>query len=208
MKTMRQIALLTLGIAAGIGAYSLLKYAPAISKTMAKSTGAEGGAQVVEVSLPLAETVRPSHHGHRHGRRGHHAHKGHPAQAAPVIAMAAPVITPPAPVAPPQVAPTPTFFKADGYVERANGELEAIIIQNDGIEILKLGDRIGPHLRVTVISRESVGAIDEASFQAPLNQPDKVDNAHSSDISGSLVAYSSSGPSVHRMAIPAAFHSF
>ncbi len=178
MKTTRQIVLLMLGIAAGVGAYSLFKYVPVISTAVTNST--VGDVQAASVSPQLAEVAAPhagagpvAHH-HRHGHRGHHAHRTHqPPQAAPSVAAAPAPVVAVAPVAPP--APTPTFFKADGYVEKADGQLEAIIIQNDGVEIFKLGDKIGEHLRVTSISRDSVGAIDEASFQMPLNQQDRAE---------------------------------
>lgn len=188
MKTLRQVVLFVLGITAGICAYSLLKYVPAPSAVMASSKvdgsqSLSAQPQPGRVAAHVASYGRLSRHSGRHKHHFHHRHHEMPSA---TIAQAAP--TPAAPI--PQVAPIPTYFKADGYVEKADGQLEAIIIQNDGIQILKLGDRIGDHLRVTSITRESVGAIDEAAYHVPSTQPSNLDKPGSTDLPDITVAYS------------------
>jgi hypothetical protein len=207
MKTLRQVVLFALGISAGIAAYSLVLRGPSPIAVLANST--VDGAQTMsnqpfagQAHAQLASYGRSSHHS---GRHGHHSHRRHhpvaSAMIAQVIAHAAPPVSDPqAPVSAPEapVSPSPTYFKADGYVEKADGQLEAILIQNDGIQILKLGDRIGDHLRVTSISRDSVGAIDEAAFRGPSDQPNQIDKPSTPDFSGVSVAYSPGSASSHR----------
>lgn len=96
---------------------------------------------------------------------------------APVLAA----IAPKAPVAtallstlPPVVAlapPPPTIFKAIGYVEKADGQLEAIILQENQIQVVHIGDRIADRYRVTRITPDVVGAIDETLLQVPMAKP-------------------------------------
>ncbi len=73
-----------------------------------------------------------------------------------------------------RAAPAPlaaTTFKAIGYVQKANGELEAIISQENEIQVVHLGDEIAGRYRVTKITPEMVGAIDETMLQIPIAKP-------------------------------------
>ncbi len=196
MKTLRQVVLFALGISAGIAAYSLLKQGPSPFAVLANGTGDE--AQIVstqpsvgQANPQIASYGRPSHHS---GRHGHHSRRKHHEAASTMVAQASPALVPT-----PQVDTAPTYFKADGYVEKADGQLEAILIQNDGIQILKLGDRIGDHLRVTSISHDSVGAIDEAAYRAPSDQSNQYDKPGSPDFSGVSVAFAPGSASSHRL---------
>lgn len=57
--------------------------------------------------------------------------------------------------------PPPTVFKSIGYVENGEGQLEAIILQDNEVQVVQIGDHISGRYRVTDITRESVDAIDE-----------------------------------------------
>ncbi len=89
-----------------------------------------------------------------------------------VAAVTGPSAPPMAPT--PQVSPAPpppTVFKAIGYVEKAGGQLEAIILQEDQIQVVHLGDEIAGRYRVTRITPDLVDAIDETVAQIPVAKP-------------------------------------
>ena len=69
--------------------------------------------------------------------------------------------TPPAP-------PAPTVFKAIGYVEKAGGQLEAIILQENQVQVVHIGDRIAGRYRVTKITPDLVDALDETLVQSSM----------------------------------------
>ncbi len=66
---------------------------------------------------------------------------------------------------PPAAPPPPTVFKTLGYVEKAGGQLEAIILQENQIQVVHIGDRIADRYRVTKITPDSVDALDETLVQ-------------------------------------------
>ncbi len=63
--------------------------------------------------------------------------------------------------------PPPLTFKPLGYVEIPGGQLEAIISQENDVQVVHIGDHISGHYQVTKISPESVEADDEELTQAP-----------------------------------------
>ena len=85
----------------------------------------------------------------------------------------------------PQAPPSPTLFKSIGYVEKADGHLEAIIMQQDQVQVVHLGDRIADRYRVTSITHDVVGAIDETAPQVAMAKPEGVVK---SDVSEVLIA--------------------
>ena len=67
--------------------------------------------------------------------------------------------------------PAPTTFKPMGYVEKAGGQLEAIILQENEVQVVHIGDLIAGRYRVTKITPDSVDAIDETLVQSPMAKP-------------------------------------
>jgi hypothetical protein len=58
-----------------------------------------------------------------------------------------------------------------GYVEKAGGQLEAIILQENEVQVVHIGDLISGRYRVTKISPDSVDAVDETLVQSPMANP-------------------------------------
>jgi len=71
----------------------------------------------------------------------------------------------------PPAQPAQTTFKAIGYVQKDDGELEAIISQENEIQVVHLGDEIAGRYRVTKITPDMVGAVDETMLQIPIVKP-------------------------------------
>jgi Tfp pilus assembly protein PilP len=59
-------------------------------------------------------------------------------------------------------------FKAIGYVEKADGKLEAIILQENQVLVVHIGDRIMDRYRITRITPDLVDAIDETLGHSPM----------------------------------------
>ncbi len=68
----------------------------------------------------------------------------------------------------------PTTFKAIGYVEKSDGQLEAVIMQENEIQVVHLGDKIADRYRVTKITPDTVAAIDETTLQIPILKADEL----------------------------------
>ncbi len=66
--------------------------------------------------------------------------------------------------------PPPTIFKSIGYVEKAGGQVEAIILQENQVQVVHIGDLISDRYRVTKVSPDSVAAIDETLLQTPMTK--------------------------------------
>jgi Tfp pilus assembly protein PilP len=64
--------------------------------------------------------------------------------------------------------PVPATFKAIGYVEKPEGQVEAIIMQDNEVQVVHLGDLVGGRYRVTKISPDVVAAVDETQTQSPM----------------------------------------
>ena len=62
----------------------------------------------------------------------------------------------------------PTTFKAIGYVEKPEGQVEAIILQDNEMQVVHLGDLIAGRYRVTQISPDVVDAVDETQTQSAM----------------------------------------
>ena len=88
-----------------------------------------------------------------------------------------------APVEVSQAPPPPTTFKSLGYVEKKDGQVEAIISQDDRVCIVHIGELIADRYRVRRISPESVEAVDEMLVEAA---PKKVNGSDSSVLSASV----------------------
>ena len=72
------------------------------------------------------------------------------------------------------VAPTPAapkVFKTIGYVEKAGAQLEAVILEDDQVKVVHLGDLIESRYRVVRVTPDSVEALDEMPEPAPMSQP-------------------------------------
>ena len=82
-----------------------------------------------------------------------------------LAAISATVESHPRPLASP---PEPATFKALGYVEKSDGQREAVIMQENEIQVVHVGDRISDRYRVTTITPELVGAVDETILQIPI----------------------------------------
>lgn len=65
----------------------------------------------------------------------------------------------------------PTVFKTIGYVEKAGGEVEAIILQENQIQVVHLGDVIAGRYRVIKVSPDAVDASDEIQAQSAMIEP-------------------------------------
>ncbi len=102
-----------------------------------------------------------------------------PAVSASSLAQAAPVLSTP---------PAPTLFRAIGYVEKANGQSEAVIMQEGEIQVVHLGDRIADRYRVTNITQDVVGAIDETTPEVAMADPGGIVKSDGSDIFGGTLA--------------------
>ena len=72
--------------------------------------------------------------------------------------------------------PAPTVFKPIGYVEKAGGQAEAIILQDNEVQVVHTGELIAGRYRVTRVSPDSVEATDETLAQSPMTKPDKADS--------------------------------
>jgi Tfp pilus assembly protein PilP len=100
--------------------------------------------------------------------------------------------------------PAPTTFKAIGYVEKAGGQLEAIILQENQIQVVHMGDLIAGRYRVTKVSPDVVDAIDETLAQSPMAKPD---GAKSDELTASVAQQPSAPPALAVPAEPATPHS-
>lgn len=67
-----------------------------------------------------------------------------------------------------KAAPDPTLFKAIGYVEKSDGQVEAIVMQENEVQVVHMGDEIAGRYRVTKITPETVSAVDETVIQVPV----------------------------------------
>ena len=83
-----------------------------------------------------------------------------------------------------QGSPALTLFKAIGYVEKADGQLEAIILQEDQIQVVHMGDRIADGYRVTSITQDVVGATDETMSQVAMSNDGGIIKSDVSDSIG------------------------
>jgi hypothetical protein len=72
--------------------------------------------------------------------------------------------------------PALTTFSPMGYVEKAGGELEAIILQENEVQVVHIGDIISGRYRVTKITPDTVAAVDETQVQSPMAKPKGVES--------------------------------
>jgi hypothetical protein len=181
MKTVRQLVSFVLGFAVGVCLYSLLKLRP-LSPARLLNAPAQMRANYQSLRTPWVQRSLPSKvcvpvrlHPAKHIRavtlevaEGRSQVKPAPNSviiAEPVAAKAvAAVNDSPAP-------PPPKIFKTIGYVEKAGGQLEAIILQENEIQVVHIGDLIAERYRVTKVYPESVAAIDETLVQSPMAKP-------------------------------------
>jgi hypothetical protein len=87
--------------------------------------------------------------------------------------------------------PAPTTFKPIGYVEKAGGQLEAIILQENEVQVVHMGDLIAGRYRVTKISPDSVEATDETLVQSPMPKPN---GTESKELTASVAPQPSTPP--------------
>ena len=148
--------------------------------------------QVAEVRLP-ARTRRHKVKAHGSASDGTATlarvrHESPTLRVSPHPSMEQATSMPPAP-------PLPTLFRSIGYVEKADGQLEAIIMQQDQVQVVHLGDRIADRYRVTSITHDIVGAIDESAPQVAMAKPE---GAVKSDVSEVLIADATDRASMQR----------
>ena len=67
--------------------------------------------------------------------------------------------------------PVPTVFQTIGYVEQAGGMVEAIILQENQVQVVHMGDLIAGRYRVTKVSPDSVEATEDKQTQSPMTKP-------------------------------------
>lgn len=65
----------------------------------------------------------------------------------------------------------PTVFKPIGYVEKTDGQVEAIIVQENDVQVVHTGDLIAGRCRVTKISPEAVQTVDDSQVQPGMIPP-------------------------------------
>jgi hypothetical protein len=182
VKIIRQLVSFVLGVTVGVCLYSLLKLRP-LSPARFGNASAPAGAKYKSLRAPWVQRswarqvcapVRVHSVKHRHamtrevaGRQVHLQPKPEPVRVPqPAAAREVAVVkVPPAP-------PAPKTFKTIGYVEKAGGQLEAIILQENEIQVVHLGDLIAERYRVTKVSPDSVAAIDETLVESPMAKPD------------------------------------
>ena len=96
----------------------------------------------------------------------------HPVEvsSAPLVAIAAEHPAPPEHVVPvaAQVLAKPNVFKTLGYVDKGGGDVEAIILQENQIQVVHIGEVIAGRYRVTRISPDSVDAVAESPAPATM----------------------------------------
>jgi len=87
--------------------------------------------------------------------------------------------------------PAPTIFQAIGYVEKGGGQREAIILQENQVQVVHIGDLIAGRFRVTKFYPDSVDAIDETLVQSPMAKPN---GAKSNELTASVAQQPSTPP--------------
>jgi len=183
VKIIRQLVSFVLGMAAGLCLYSLLKLRPVslsrllndASQVWGKHRGKSLRAPWVQRALPppVCAPVRVHPEGHIHATTRGFAEARPPIQprSASVKGGEPAVATEVAVVNVGSAAPVPKIFETMGYVEKAGGQLEAIILQDNQIQVVHIGDLIAERYRVTKVSPEVVAAIDETLVQTPTSMP-------------------------------------
>jgi hypothetical protein len=86
-----------------------------------------------------------------------------------------------------------------GYVEKSGGQLEAIILQENEVQVVHIGDLIAGRYRVTKITPDSVEAIDETLVQSPMAKPN---DAESNELTAGVAHEPSTPPVVVAQAQP------
>ncbi len=203
MKIIRQLVSFVLGVGVGICLYSLLKLWPLsptrmsndLSQMGANHRGKSLRAPCVQRSLPpqVCAPVRVHSEKHIHAVTREVAEGRSRVQPKPEAANVA------EPAAAKEVAvvnvssaaPAPKIFKTIGYVEKAGGQLEAIILQENEIQVVHIGDLIAARYRVTQVSADVVDAIDETLVQSPMAKPN---GAKSNELTASVAQQPSTPP--------------
>jgi len=90
--------------------------------------------------------------------------------------------------------PAPTTFKPIGYVEKAGGQLEAIILQENEVQVVHIGDLISGRYRVTKIAPDFLDALDETLVQSPMAKPNGAESKE-------LIASAAQQPSTPPVAV-------
>ena len=203
MKIIRQFVSFVLGVGVGICLYSLLKLWPLSPARMSNDSSQMGAnhrgkplrAPWVQRSLPpqVCAPVRVHSEKHIHAVTREVAEGRSRVQPKPEAANVA------EPAAAKEVAvvnvssaaPAPKIFKTIGYVEKAGGQLEAIILQENEIQVVHIGDLIAARYRVTQVSADAVDAIDETLVQSPMPKPN---GAKSNELTASVAQQPSTPP--------------
>jgi len=180
VKILRELASLVLGAAVGACLYSLLKLKP-LSSAHVSTDSTQVGAKQRSNTLrpPWVQRASPSPIRAKAGGPSHQ-----PVHARPTVITSAPPLMQPAPetasvaepTAPKEVSaasstpspPVPKAFKTMGYVEKAGGQLEAIILQENQMQVVHIGDLIAERYRVTQVSPEEVATVDVTQLQPPI----------------------------------------
>lgn len=182
MKTIRQLISFVLGVAVGVCLYSFLRLRPLSPAHLSNASSATRANQslrppwVQRSLLPppaAAAPVRVRSAKHPQAMTHEVAAGQSRVQPKPGIVRAA------RPAAAKEVAaltaapapPVPAVFKTIGYVEKAGGQLEAVILQDNQVQVVHIGDLIAGRFRVTKVSPDSVDAMDETQVPLPMAKP-------------------------------------
>jgi hypothetical protein len=183
MKIIRQLVSFVLGVAVGVCLYSLLKLRPLSPSLISKLSPLVGTnhpgkslrAPWVQRSSPpqVCAPIRVHHEKHIHTMTYDVADGRSRVQPKPeaVRVAEAAVANTVAAVNVASAPPAPTIFKTIGYVEKAGGQLEAIILQENEIQVVHIGDLIAGRYRVTKVSPDAVAALDETLVPLPMAKP-------------------------------------
>ncbi|MGD0220920.1 MAG: hypothetical protein ABSF71_01175 [Terriglobia bacterium] len=207
MRTIKQLVSFVLGVAVGLCVHSVLKLRP-LSPTLLSniSTPARANNPRAVLSPPWVQrsmTTQVPAPVRVHSEKAIRAVLPEIPQLRALVEPAPPIVSLAERAAPADAmevaaasistaSPPPTVFKTIGYVEKAGGQVEAIILQENQVQVVHLGDLVAGRYRVTKVSPDSVEASDEMQVEFPMTEP----GVAKSDILTASVAPQPSTPPV------------
>ena len=167
------------GVAVGVCLYSLLRHRPFLPVHLSDISARVGANSNslrppgVQRSLPPQASASVRGHDEKpiHAAPHQAVSKSLRVKPLPAEALAVPEPAVPKGVVVENVAstlPVPLVLKTMGYVEKAAGQVEGIILVDNEVKVVHIGDLISGRYRVTKVSPESVDAFDETLVQSPL----------------------------------------
>lgn len=211
VKIGRQAVSFVLGVGVGVCLYSLPKHSPLFQTSMSNlppqasanhrrkshHTPSDQGPLLAQVAAPVGA---PSEE-HVHAVTRKSAPRRSRVQPKPdTVKIEEPAATKEVAVVNVSSAPpAPTTFKPMGYVEKAGGQLEAIILQENEVQVVHINDLIAGRYLVTKITPDSVEAVDEALVQSPMAKPN---GAETKELTADVAQEPSTPPVVVAQAQP------